>query len=100
MITYGWNNIELISHKTMYSKSNVVFMIDANLVGTEDGITEKKNIKVGVEYTASGDFIDIASVTKTTAISWIENALGSSLLEQHKNELAEKFTFKKIKISD
>jgi|14_taG_2_1085336.scaffolds.fasta_scaffold224138_2 hypothetical protein len=100
MITYEWNNIELISHKTMYSKSNVVFMIDADLNGTEDGITENKKVRAGVTYNPSSDFIDIASVTKAKAVSWIENALGSSLLEKYKNEVAKKFMFKKVKISD
>lgn len=100
MITYEWNNIELISYKTMYSKSNVVFMIDADLNGTENGITENKKIKVGVTYNPASDFIDITSITKAKAVSWIEHALGSSLLEEYKNEVAEKFMFKKVKISD
>lgn len=100
MITYEWNNIELISHKTMYSKSNVVFMIDANLSGTENGITENQKVRAGVTYNPASDFIDISSITKAKAVSWIEDALGSSLLEGYKNEVTEKFMFKKVKISD
>lgn len=100
-VTYTWKNIKLSAHKNMYSQTDVVFLIDCELVGTELNRTETLPVKVAVSYEAGGSFTDINSVTKEQAIDWIESNLSATALQELKDKIQHEFDqFTKVTIGD
>jgi|SRR5210317_1641833 len=100
MIVYEWKNVELVAYKTMYDLTDVVFRVDADLTATLNGVVETLSIKMGVPFDPDGEFTDINSVTKEQATSWIEENMNADILQDHKDQLAEKFVFTRVKLND
>lgn len=100
MITFEYKNIELSCHKNMYGQTNVVFGINADLIGTnEDGISKTKNISAALGKPGT-PYIDISVITKDQAVAWIESN-AANVIQQVKDELtADLETFKIVRIPD
>jgi hypothetical protein len=61
------------------NKKNVVFIINFNIVGSDDGFSSYENLNYEIGYDKYSDFVSYENLTKEIVCSWITKSLGYEL---------------------
>jgi hypothetical protein len=96
-INFTWDIKQVDVYPTLDENTNVIYNVHWELIAEDDANQDSKgkNLKaenIGVQHLDTSDlsgFVDFNSVSSSQVKTWIENAMGSEMLEMHKQSLRD-----------
>jgi hypothetical protein len=96
-INFTWDIKQVDVYPTLDENTNVIYNVHWELIAEDDANQDSKgkNLKaenIGVQHLDTSDlsgFVDFNSVSSSQVETWIENAMGSEMLEMHKQSLRD-----------
>ena len=96
-INFTWDIKQVDVYPTLDENTNVIYNVHWELIAEDDANQDSKgkNLKaenIGVQHLDTSDlseFVNFSSVNSSQVITWIENAMGSEMLEMHKQSLRD-----------
>lgn len=88
MITYTKVIISMQAYKEIDGETNVVFGINWNLAGEENGFTASCPATTNVPYTAGQPFTPYADLTQAEVLAWIDQYTPLAQMQSFQNTIA------------